>query len=57
LYPLAHLGLARAATLNGDTAKSQKSWEDFFAGWKEADADLPVLNAAKEERRREYEKR
>jgi hypothetical protein len=31
LYPLAHLGLARAAALTGDTAKSRKAYEDFFA--------------------------
>jgi tetratricopeptide (TPR) repeat protein len=49
LYPLAHLGLARAAALAGDGAKSQKAWEDFFAAWKEADADLPILVAAKKE--------
>ncbi|HEV2665819.1 MAG TPA: hypothetical protein VG324_12960, partial [Blastocatellia bacterium] len=53
LYPLAHLGLARAAALTGDTARSRKAYEDFFAVWKEADADLPVLREAK----REHEKR
>ncbi len=53
LYPLAHLGLARAAALTGDTAKSRKAFEDFFAAWKEADAGLPILSEAK----REYEKR
>ncbi len=49
LYPLAHLGLARAATLIGETAKSRKAYEDFFAAWKEADADLPILIEAKKE--------
>jgi hypothetical protein len=57
LYLPAHFGLARATALTGDTAQSRKSYENFFAVWKKADADLPVLNAAKEERRREYEKR
>ena len=52
LYPLAHLGLARAAALTGDTAKSRKEYQDFFALWKDADADLPVLIEAK----KEYEK-
>ena len=52
LYPLAHLGLARAATLVGDTAKSRKAYQDFFALWKDADADLPILIVAK----KEYEK-
>jgi predicted Zn-dependent protease len=49
LYPLAHLGLARAAALTGDRAKSQKAWDDLFAAWKEADPDLPVLIEAKRE--------
>jgi serine/threonine protein kinase/tetratricopeptide (TPR) repeat protein len=52
LYPLAHLGLARAATLQGDAAKARKAYEDFFALWKDADGDIPVLLEAK----REYEK-
>jgi NAD(P)-dependent dehydrogenase (short-subunit alcohol dehydrogenase family) len=33
LYPLAHPGLARAASLAGDEARSRKAWEDFFAAW------------------------
>ena len=38
--------------LQGDTAKARKSYQDFLALWKDADADLPVLMAAK----KEYEK-
>ena len=49
LYPLAHLGLARAAALAGDTTRSRKAWEDFSAAWKDADADLPILLAAQHE--------
>ena len=49
LYPLAHLGLARAAALTGDTALSRKAYEDFFALWKDADPDLPILIEAKKE--------
>jgi serine/threonine protein kinase/tetratricopeptide (TPR) repeat protein len=52
LYPLAHLALARAAAMSGDTAKARKAYQDFFALWKEADPDLPILQEA----RREYEK-
>jgi hypothetical protein len=52
LSPLAHLGLARAAVLTGDTQKARKAYHDFFALWKDADADLPVLIEAK----KEYEK-
>ena len=52
LWPLAHLGLARAAALQGDVAKSRQAYEDFFRLWKEADAELPLLIEAK----REYER-
>jgi eukaryotic-like serine/threonine-protein kinase len=51
LWPLAHLGLARAAALQGDAEKGRQAYEKFFRLWKEADADLPVLSEAK----REYE--
>jgi eukaryotic-like serine/threonine-protein kinase len=50
-HVLAHLGLAQAASLAGDQARSRKEYQDFFAAWKDADADLPVLLAA----RKEYE--
>jgi eukaryotic-like serine/threonine-protein kinase len=49
LYPLAYLGLARAAALSGDTAKGRKAYEDFFALWKDADSDIPILIEAKKE--------
>jgi eukaryotic-like serine/threonine-protein kinase len=52
LYALAHLGLARAAALKGDTAKSRTAYQDFFALWKDADPDIPILKEAKQE----YEK-
>ena len=52
LYPLAHVGLARAAALGGDAAKARKAYQDFFALWKDADATIPILAAA----RQEYEK-
>jgi tetratricopeptide (TPR) repeat protein/predicted Ser/Thr protein kinase len=46
---LAHLGLARAYALQGDTAKARAAYNDFFALWKEADPDIPILVAAKAE--------
>ncbi len=49
LYPLAHLGLARAATLTGATAQRRQAYEAFFVLWQEADADLPLLLAAQRE--------
>jgi serine/threonine protein kinase/tetratricopeptide (TPR) repeat protein len=52
MYPLAQLGLARAAALSGDPAKARKAYQDFFVLWKDADPDLPILQEAK----REYER-
>jgi predicted Zn-dependent protease len=52
LYPLAHLGIARALALTGDTRMSRRTYKNFFALCKDADADLPVLAEAK----KEYEK-
>ena len=52
LYPLADLGLARAAALTGDTAKARKAYEVFFGLWRDADPEIPILKEAK----REYEK-
>jgi tetratricopeptide (TPR) repeat protein len=49
LYPLAHLGLARALILTGDLAGARKEYQDFLAIWKDADADLPILIEAKKE--------
>jgi predicted Zn-dependent protease len=57
LYPLAHLGLARASALTGDAARSRQAYEDFFAVWQEADAELPVLRAAKKEREKRWGRR
>jgi serine/threonine protein kinase/tetratricopeptide (TPR) repeat protein len=52
LYSLAQLGLARAAALSGDPTKARKAYQDFFALWKDADPNIPILQEA----RREYEK-
>ena len=49
VHTLAHLGLGRAAAINGDTASARKSYQDFFALWKDADPDLPELVKAKKE--------
>jgi serine/threonine protein kinase/Tfp pilus assembly protein PilF len=48
-YPLAQLGLARAAIISGDSGKARKAYQDFFALWKDADEDLPILVQAKKE--------
>ena len=52
LYSLARLGLGRAYAVEGDGAKARAAYQDFFALWKDADADVPVLKSA----RAEYEK-
>jgi len=44
---LARLQLARAWTLTGDKGAAQKAYDDFFALWKNADADMPVLKGAR----------
>ena len=52
LGALAHLGLARARALSGDVGAARTAYQDFFAVWKDADPDVPVLKQA----RSEYEK-
>ena len=49
---LAKLGLGRAFALSGDTTKARTAYQDFFALWKDADPDVPILKEAKAE----YEK-
>jgi serine/threonine protein kinase/tetratricopeptide (TPR) repeat protein len=49
LGALAHLGLARAYALSGDAAKARTAYQDFFALWKDADPDIPILKEAKVE--------
>jgi ATP/maltotriose-dependent transcriptional regulator MalT len=44
---LAHLGLGRAYALSGDSAKAKSAYHDFFALWKNADPDVPLLTQAK----------
>jgi eukaryotic-like serine/threonine-protein kinase len=42
-------GLARAYALGGDKANAKKAYQAGFVIWKDADADLPMLLAAKKE--------
>ena len=48
-YSISYLGLARAYELAGDTVKARKAFQDFFALWKDADQDLPILKQAQAE--------
>jgi eukaryotic-like serine/threonine-protein kinase len=49
LGALAHLGLARAYALQGDSAKAKTAYQDFLALWRDADPDLPILKQANSE--------
>jgi eukaryotic-like serine/threonine-protein kinase len=49
LGALAHLGLARACALQGDSAKAKVAYQDFLTLWKDADPEIPILIAAKSE--------
>jgi len=46
---LAHLGLARAYAMAGDSAKAKGAYNDFLTLWKDADPDIPILKEAKSE--------
>jgi predicted Zn-dependent protease len=48
-HSLARLGLGRAYAMTGDSAKARAAYQDFFALWKDADPDVPVLKQAKAE--------
>jgi serine/threonine protein kinase/Tfp pilus assembly protein PilF len=48
-YAPAQLGLARAYAMSGDKVNAKKAYDAFFLTWKNADADLPMLVAAKKE--------
>jgi pentatricopeptide repeat protein len=48
-YPLAYLGLARAAAQTGDADSARKAYQDFLTLWKSADPDIPFLMEAKKE--------
>src|SRR3984893_4145331 len=46
---LAHLGLARAYTVEGDHVKARAAYQDFLTLWKDGDPNVPILLAAKAE--------
>jgi len=35
--------------MHGETASGRKLYQDFFALWKDADLDIPILKEAKAE--------
>jgi len=46
---LAHLQIARAYAMQGDTAKAKAAYQDFLTLWKDADPDIPIFITAKAE--------
>jgi hypothetical protein len=48
-HSLARLGLGRAYRMTGDAAKARAAYQDFFALWKDADPDGPILKEARSE--------
>ena len=51
--PMARLQLARALSAAGDHAKSATVYRDLLGIWKDADADLPVIQQARAESAKE----
>ncbi|MBV8893396.1 MAG: hypothetical protein JO266_15740 [Acidobacteria bacterium] len=49
LAPLAHVQMARAYVLTGNSAKAKNYYQDFFSIWKNADPDVPIMKKAKAE--------
>ena len=49
LLPASQLGLARSYSQQGDLTHSRTAYQDFFAMWKDADPDVPMLRDAKAE--------
>jgi hypothetical protein len=52
LFPLAHLGAARAAALARDPGAAKNAYDAFLGLWRDADGELPALKAARAERAR-----
>jgi len=46
---LVRLQLARPYAMAADSAKAKSAYQDFFALWKDADPDIPILKQAKAE--------
>ena len=46
---LSHLQLGRSRALVGDNPGARGAYQDFFALWKDADLDIPILKDAKAE--------
>jgi serine/threonine protein kinase/tetratricopeptide (TPR) repeat protein len=49
VFVMAQLELGRVFQKQGDAPKARIAYQDFFAAWKDADPDLPLLHEAKAE--------
>lgn len=47
--PLARLQIARAFVLQGNLPQAKSGYDDFLNRWKDADRDIPILQAAQKE--------
>jgi eukaryotic-like serine/threonine-protein kinase len=50
VYPCAMIGLARALAATHDVSGAQRAYDQFLQFWSGADADIPLLQAARRER-------
>jgi len=48
-YSISYVGLARGSALEGNAANARRAFQDFFALWKDADRDIPILKQAQAE--------
>jgi tetratricopeptide (TPR) repeat protein len=49
VFAVAQLELGRVFQKQGDTPKARIAYQNFFAAWKDADPDVPLLHEAKAE--------
>ena len=52
--PLARLQMGRACLMQGKSAQAKAAYEDFLNRWKNADPDIPILQEAKAEYRKQW---
>lgn len=52
LYPLAYLGAARAAAMQGQVAEARSYYETLLTLWKDGDPSIPAVRQAREEYQR-----
>jgi eukaryotic-like serine/threonine-protein kinase len=48
-WTLSYVALARACSVSDDKPGARTAYQDFFAQWKDADPDVPILKQAKAE--------